>query len=299
MSIRVFIIIVLLFATSNLTTAQRYEFKVLAQMGEPILTRGNVSQPLKTGAPLIIGDEITISERGYVALVHSSGRGKELKIPGKYSVATLSSEAGNESSLTKKFINFMLNDKKPKEKQSNIVGGIHRGRLEPIVIFLPEREYSAFYNTSITLAWRTIDNVAGPFVVTVRNLAYEEMLTLETPAMRVQVDFDKGSLKAEQYFLVEVKDATNGNIVSPVYSITRLAETEQQRIAKELAALKTTLDPQSALDNLILAAFYEENKLIIDAHSAYSTAVALAPEVDIYQQRYNDFLKRYGFISTE
>ena len=50
----------------------------------------------------------------------------------------------------------------------------------------------------------------------------------------------------------------------------------------------------TALNKYILAGFYEENNLFIDAISAYEEAIRLAPEVVTYKEAYDDFLLRHG-----
>ena len=51
---------------------------------------------------------------------------------------------------------------------------------------------------------------------------------------------------------------------------------------------------QTALNKFILAGFYEENFLFIDAVAAYEEAIRLAPEVVDYKEAYDDFLIRHG-----
>ena len=50
----------------------------------------------------------------------------------------------------------------------------------------------------------------------------------------------------------------------------------------------------NALNKLLIAGFYEQNKLLIDAGTAYLEAIKLAPDVPQYKEAYNDFLLRYG-----
>jgi hypothetical protein len=54
------------------------------------------------------------------------------------------------------------------------------------------------------------------------------------------------------------------------------------------------LNEPTALNKLILAGFYEENNLLIDAITAYEEAVKLAPDVSSYQEDYDEFLIRHG-----
>jgi tetratricopeptide (TPR) repeat protein len=63
-----------------------------------------------------------------------------------------------------------------------------------------------------------------------------------------------------------------------------------QKIKTELAEFDLT--EENALNKFILAGFYEEHKLIIDAIAAYEDAVRLAPDVDSYKEAYEEFLLR-------
>ena len=57
----------------------------------------------------------------------------------------------------------------------------------------------------------------------------------------------------------------------------------------------TDIDSETALNKYILAGFYEENNLLIDALSNYEAAIGLAPDVETFQEAYEDFLLRNGF----
>jgi cytochrome c-type biogenesis protein CcmH/NrfG len=51
---------------------------------------------------------------------------------------------------------------------------------------------------------------------------------------------------------------------------------------------------KTALNKFILAGFYEENNLFIDAIAAYEDAIKLAPDVPSYKDAYEEFLMRHG-----
>jgi hypothetical protein len=48
-----------------------------------------------------------------------------------------------------------------------------------------------------------------------------------------------------------------------------------------------------------LAGAFEQNKLLIDAITAYQDAIKLAPDVDSYKELYKDFLIRNGLLTKE
>jgi Tfp pilus assembly protein PilF len=76
--------------------------------------------------------------------------------------------------------------------------------------------------------------------------------------------------------------------------IKRLSPAEQAGIKKSLGEISADVDEQSALSQLLLAGFYEQNNLLIDAISAYEQAVRLAPDVPFYKESYDEFLMRHN-----
>ena len=52
------------------------------------------------------------------------------------------------------------------------------------------------------------------------------------------------------------------------------------------------MSAETALNKFIMAGFYEENKLLIDAITAYEQAIKLAPDVPTYKEAYEEFLLR-------
>jgi tetratricopeptide (TPR) repeat protein len=66
--------------------------------------------------------------------------------------------------------------------------------------------------------------------------------------------------------------------------------TQVQKIRSELSEFD--LSEENALNKFILAGFYEEHKLFIDAIAAYEDAIRLAPDVDSYKEAYEEFLLR-------
>jgi hypothetical protein len=76
--------------------------------------------------------------------------------------------------------------------------------------------------------------------------------------------------------------------------LKKLSTADKERIKVQLNEISGQTDDASALNKLILAGFYEQNKLLIDASTAYLEAIRLAPEVPDYQEAYENFLLRNG-----
>ena len=55
------------------------------------------------------------------------------------------------------------------------------------------------------------------------------------------------------------------------------------------------LTEETAINKFVLAGFYEEKGLFIDAIAAYEEAINLEPEADSYKEAYHESLVRSGF----
>jgi hypothetical protein len=76
--------------------------------------------------------------------------------------------------------------------------------------------------------------------------------------------------------------------------IKKLSKADKDRINVQLNEISAETKEASALNKLILAGFFEQNKLLVDATTAYLQAIQLAPDVPEYQESYNNFLLRNG-----
>jgi cytochrome c-type biogenesis protein CcmH/NrfG len=64
------------------------------------------------------------------------------------------------------------------------------------------------------------------------------------------------------------------------------------RIKNSFNEIRTVVPEENALNKLVMAGFYEENNLLIDAITAYHEAMKLAPDVVAYKEAYDEFLYR-------
>jgi hypothetical protein len=63
--------------------------------------------------------------------------------------------------------------------------------------------------------------------------------------------------------------------------------------------LKAEMPEETALNKIVLASFYEENKLLINAIENYEAAITMEPEVDFFQAAYSQFLERNGLAEVK
>lgn len=275
--------------------AQDYAFKVLANKGTNEVKSGNEWAPVKTGASLKKDDELKLSANSYMGLVHATGKPLELKQPGNYKVADLEGKVGGGTSVLTKYTDFILssNSAEAKKNRLSATGAVDRGENAAIQLLLPQNQHSGIYNNVAIISW-VGTNVPGPYVATIRNMFDDELAQIETPETSFQIDLTDPKFSKENALLFEVKAKNDPKQVSKQHLIKKLAPAEQENVKKSLGEIMGEVEEQTALNKFILAGFYEENNLFIDAISAYEEAIKLAPDVTSYKEAYDDFLIRHG-----
>jgi hypothetical protein len=270
-----------------------YAFKVIANKGTNQVKSGEAWLPLKPGASLKDTDELLVGENAYLGLVSSGGKPIELKKAGNYKVSVLTAQMGKGSSVLNKYTDFILSSNaEGKKNRLSATGAVHRATETNVIkVMLPESQNSGIYNTTAIINWEA-DKAEGPFIVTLRNMFEDELFKVETEESGVQVDLSK--FANENAILVEVKSKSDPKKSSKPHTIRKLSNSEQARIKQSLSEIMDDVNEQTALNQFILAGFYEENKLLIDAITAYEEAIKLAPDVTMYQEAYEEFLIRNG-----
>ena len=273
--------------------AQDYAFKVLASKGNNEIKANGTWMPLKTGASLRTEDELKLASNGYIGLVHKKGKPLEVKTAGSYPVAQLESQVDGGSGVLAKYTDFILSNTSPETKKNRLsaTGAVDRGEYHAIRIALPE--HAGIYHNVATVSWNG-DEIKSPFIVTVVNMFDEQIALYETAQNSIQLDLNDAKFAKENAILIDVKSKTDPNQKSKRHMIKKLAAADYAGIQKSLTEINGDVRGETALNSFILAGFYEQNKLYIDAIGAYEDAIRLAPDVTAYQDSYADFLTRNG-----
>ncbi|MBK5277281.1 MAG: hypothetical protein JJE09_00295 [Bacteroidia bacterium] len=277
---------------SSLIYGQDYTFKVLANKGANEMKSGDTWQAVKTGASLKSGDEIKVTENSYLGLVHATGKPMELKQAGSYKVADLAAKVSGGTSVLNKYTDFILssNSAEAKKNRLSATGAVHRG-LEDIKVYLPENQYAGIYNNIAIINWEA-SKAGGPYTVTLKNMFDDELMKTDTPETTLQIDLKDPKFANETAILVEVKSKNDSKSKSEQHLIKKLSPADYEKVKKSLAEITGEVQEVTALNQFILAGFYEENKLFIDAITAYEQAIKMAPDVPSYQEAYDEFLLR-------
>lgn len=282
--------------------AQNFVFKVLANKGANEVKSTEASwQPLKTGSVLHSGDELKVTENAYLGLMHSSGRTLEITNAGTMNVDELASAINaNSSSVASKYADFVMNKVVGNESGNALkaTGAVERGdEAAAFRVFLPSSV--ELLNSNANIEWSNADVANPTYVVQIKNQFDEVIFKEETADTEMAIDFaqfdQKKSLGARLVILtVSVKDSDE--LKSGDYGISRVPEPKAEKINTEIAEVATA-EPSSSLDYIMLASYYENNKLMLDALGAYKKAMELSPEVEDFKIMYADFLTRNGLTN--
>ncbi len=290
-----------LILVSSFTFAQDYAFKVMANKGSNEVKSGDAWLPLKTGASLKSSDELKISDNAYIGLIHASGKPMELRQSGSYKVADLAAKVGGGSSVINKYTDFILSSNaESKKNKLSATGAVHRATgSHTIHVHLPDNQNSAIYNNTAVITWDT--EAAGPYVVIVSNMASEELTSYEVTEKTTSINLKDPKYKFNTPgdpfsagLIVQVKSKTDAKQESKEYMIRALPSKDADKVKQSLNTIISEVTEQTALNKLILAGFYEENSLLIDAITAYEEAIKLAPDVASYKEAYEEFLLRHN-----
>jgi hypothetical protein len=295
---KTFSLLFVVLTSSSIAVAQDYAFKVLANKGTNEVKSGDSWTPLKTGASLQKTDEIRLADNAYIGLVHKDGKPVELKKAGNYQVSKLEEGVGKGSSVLNKYTDFILSSNSPESKKNklNATGAVHRAAGDAaasIHLALPENQYSGIYNTLAVINWDG-SKVAGPYVVTIKNLFEEDIAKIETPETSVKLDLADSKFATLEAVLVVVSSKTDASLVSNQRLIKKLDKAKQENIKTLLNEFLGDVQEPTALNKRLLAGFYEQQGLLIDAIGAYEESVALAPDVPDFIDAYNEFLLRHA-----
>lgn len=280
--------------SASLISAQDYSFKVLANKGSNEVKTGETWQPLKTGASLRSSDEVKLADNAYIGLVHKSGKPMELKTAGNYKVAELDAKVGTGSSVLNKYTDFILSSNSAESKKNKLsaTGAVHRAtETAAIQVFLPDNQHSGVYNNIAVINWDG-SKVAGPYVVTLKNLFEEELAKIETPETSIQIDLTQQKLATENAIMITVSSKADAKLASSQHLIKKLSTQDKEKIKTSLTEVMGELQDETPLNKFILAGYFEENNLLIDAITAYEQAIKLAPDVPSYEEAYDEFLIR-------
>ncbi len=286
------------------SAAQDYLFRVLANKGtNQVKKAGAPAAQLKTGSKLYSGDQIIAAPGAYIGLVHKSGKTMELRTAGTHNVNDLVGKVSQGTAgVTGRYMNFVMNKMNETDgdvnrnyrRNLNATGAVERATGYTLSMLLKDTQSpNKVYGDQATIRWAG-GQEEDSYVVTVKNAFSEVLFESETDDTKIDLDFTSEKLKAERFLIVNVASKTDQSVKSRDYGIQRLSPAESKELTANLEELNKELTEGSSMNDLIYASFYEENELYLDAVTSFESAIAANPEIDDFQNIYDQFVAENG-----
>lgn len=310
----IFVVLLLMHITLP-ATGQSFVFRVLANKGDNQLKRSSGEiQKLKTGAFLNKGDQLIASNDAYIGLVHKTGKTLEIRKKGTSKVEDLEKVVdAKTTSVTGRYMQYVMNKigddgvSDNYRKNSNVVGAAVRGtEANGIELLLPvvEDKRITSFEQQLILRWIPESGKDSlfegqTFIVTITNLLGDDLLKEETSDNSIAIDLSKLDGDTELFLVTVVSKAEpEEELNSVVYGIEKSAlDAMTEEVRTELSSLKAELDLSRGIDRLMLAAFYDENKMILEAMRQYELLLREHPEVNDYKAFYQEFLSKNNMLN--
>lgn len=273
---------------TSLTFSQDYTFKVLVNKGKNEVKSGVNWEPVKVGAILKSPDELKVSENSYVGLMHVSGKPLEVKNAGKYKVDELSAKVGKGASVLNKYTDFILSTNTPKKNNLSATGAVHRG-LNKIKVYLPPSSSYVFSDT-VSIEWEKEKTISAPYIVVFTNVFADELVRLETSENSITVNLKDKMFAAENDIIVQVSSKKDKK-ESDAHTLRKFSKGDRDKIALSFNEVAIQTASKTGFNRYLRAGYFEQNKLLIDAATAFQEAVKLEPA---YREDYENFLLRNG-----
>jgi hypothetical protein len=236
-------------------------------------------------------------------MVHSSGKTKEIKTAGTYNIKELASTiSASTQNIASKYADFVISKMSPEEKEANrrkyasVTGAVERGDdNETLKIFMPTSV--SVYNPEVMIRWEPVAEENPTYVIKLKDLFEQTIMVAETTETNYTINFSDAKLAGaivENLVLVNVSVKGNEDLKSKNAAIELFGKDDAASFEVELKELQANLGEQSSINNLILAEFYEENNLLLDALTSYEHAIKMSPDVEYYKEAYDEFLLRTG-----
>lgn len=284
-------------------------FKVLAAQGEVVTTKATEQARLAAGKSLLKDQVIQVSGKGYLGLIHKTGKSLELKEPGTYNVWELDAVVNKtaSTSLTKKYAKYVFGELQREDEKGMrrnhqqymaVTGAVSRAvaSATQVKAFVPA---ACTVSTTLPTAlyWKPLEGT-NTYKVTIQDLFDAVVWSQETADTSIVLDFSKiKGLESTRTGIVRVSSVQKGPKSAIGHPVKLLPEAESRLMKVELEEFKSQQDgieEKSALNSLSLGYYYERCGLHLNALQCFKDAALLGGEVLDYQLQYQEYLVRAG-----
>ncbi len=289
------LILPLLLSVLLITTAlaQDYAFKVIVNKGSnQFRSRANMKwQAVSAGSTFQKNDELKTVENAYLGLIHSSGRTLEFRKKGIFNVLDLeASLQKRKKGLPSRYTDFVIEKILITETDT---GNDIQSRGENEIQLLIPKLFEVF-NSEFVLAWKPPDGMEDSnYLIQIMDWFGEPVFQVSTDDTRTIIDLNRSEFRGQdQDLVIIVYLEASPDIKSAEYALTAISDERKANLNIELNSYSAGFDDESPMDQILLAAFFETNDLIVDATYYYHKAMDLALEVEDIRNLYLNFLRR-------
>ncbi|MEY5049002.1 MAG: hypothetical protein RLZZ175_2361 [Bacteroidota bacterium] len=280
----------------------KVEFRILASKGKNLVNHKHYS----TGHKLYPSDQITITQGGYIGLVHKSGKTFEFREVGSFAVSDIAAklEESNHNRPTR-FSDFVTNeftkdshikiDKSKFNKKAAEETDLHK--KEKIDLLLPDSKViqtvEVLYDTLI-ISWKKHEANTNIHVASLINYKNEVAFTAETSDTSIALICDEKMFLQGETFTLEIiiKDKPDKKLVQRKFMI--VPHDKFSILHEEVIDLNHNIPEDNALNNYLKAEFYAKNGLFFEALNHFQKAVILEKDVPDYVIGFNNYLASFG-----
>ena len=284
---------------THLLSAQTHLFTVLATKGENKVYKEKQWMTLKTGDQLFKNDKLQIGSTGYIGLIHKTGKTVEIKTAGIYQTASLTSSfhQKNTSSYSKKYFNYILGFSTRKDTTSNIyynvTASVERTSPKEGPYFFSPKTINAIKGIPFTVTWSHNDLVESYQLL---SLDERSLYRIDTKGdSSANIDFT--NISPNTIVLGGVFDKSSTSLQDNFFQ--KISVKENKTILQEYKRILKEQDMNTATGHLVMAAFFEKNKLTQYAISHLYLALKQEKEVTTYQNIYLNYLLQHNILITD
>lgn len=271
-------------------------YTTLAAKGTCVVQRGDNPDeyiPVKAGVQLFMNDVLIVTGTDtYMGLVGVDGNVIEIKHGGVYRISEMHDEdVVNHVSITKKYATLLMT--RPSNSDlyaSALTSSTLRAADDQSSIKLNLPQKSKVFSEPIEINWQSESDVNN-FMVVVCDMFDAHVFNHTTNLKNYNLDFSSFALKAGTAYKIVVADANVKTNMAAV-SIEVPSKSELAKIETDLRIIKKEVPLNSAIGDMVLASYFEEHGLFLNALKYYQLALQKEPNIIEYQNAYNHFLKR-------
>lgn len=286
-------ILVLLIIAFNISIAEPFE--VVDLTGIVIL---NDSITLKKGDIFTEKDFLFINQKSDITIKNSKNKKLVIKSSGKYSGGKIKSKLRLSSiDVNSNLANKLLNDLSESEDMLSVadltfnmskLGAVERSfyNNNNDIPIIPRDSYVVDY---VDFIW--MDNGSELYTFTIYNSTGVGIYSITTSNTYINLNVIKLLTNREECYYWNV---LSKNGVSPDYCLYLYSDADIQKIKQEENKLISQLNLTDAIDNLILAKFYETYRLNYEANKYFQMCVVMDSSIDENLMMYYNFLESIG-----